>query len=60
MCSNGERIDLSKYGTEECDLCLASTNRCVNKLNKYWNELYAKEHDETLTINCRDNKHHTT
>ena len=53
-CANGERIDITKYGTEEHDLCLAWTNDCVNALNKRWNEHYAQHYTETLTVNGND------
>ena len=53
-CANGERIDLSKYGKQEHDLNLAWTNECVNALNKYWNEHYAANYQDTITVNGND------
>ncbi len=53
-CSNGECVDTSKYGKVEHDLSLAWTNECVNSINKYWNEYYAKQHKNTLTVNGND------
>ena len=53
-CANGESIDISKYGTEEHDLCLAWTNECVNALNKQWNEHYAQHHAKTITVHGND------
>jgi hypothetical protein len=53
-CANGKSIDITKYGTEEHDLCLAWTNECVSALNKKWNEHYAQHHSETLTVNGND------
>jgi len=50
-CANGERIDITKYGTDEHDLCLAWSNDCVKALNKRWNEHYAQNHSETITVN---------
>ena len=53
-CANGEHIDITKYGAEEHDLCLAWTNDCVNALNMRWNERYANNHTETITVNGND------
>ena len=57
-CANGEHIDITNYGTKEHDLCLAWTNECVTALNKRWNEHYANNHIETITVNGNDKNNH--
>ena len=52
--AQGEKVDISKYGSDEHDLCLAWTNECVNALNKRWNEHYAKNQSQVLTVNGND------
>ena len=55
-CANGIDVDISKYGTDESDLCLAWTNECVNALNTKWNEHHAQglNDDSKLTVDGND------
>jgi len=39
-CSNGEAIDIDKYGKTEHDLSLCWTNRAVDVINEKWNDYY--------------------
>jgi len=48
-CSDGESIDITKYGNEEHDLALCWTNRAVDAINAKWNNHYAK--DEHIIVN---------
>ena len=39
-CSNGETIDINKYGKTEHDLALCWTNKAVDVINEKWNNYY--------------------
>ncbi len=48
--SEGQAIDISKYGNEEQNFALCWTNEAVNIINEKWNNYYAKTKDKIKTV----------
>jgi len=54
-CSNGEAIDINKYGKTEHNLALCWTNKAVDVINEKWNNYYLPD-DYIIVKGAKDSK----